>query len=582
MSKRAIATLTAALLLGLSAIRLADLWWWRTQTLAAAEVRAGNLSSILSEYMRETFAAGDASLRQLVLHSRRVGGPAAPPSAWMPTLASARAGLTSIGSITVADATGVIRHSTQPRIVGQSRRDEYAFKVLSSQAIDDLIASTPYLSVVEPRQFLIPIARRLTNDAGEFDGLIVGSFIPAAPRRFFRTVNVGQSGALWVFHPDGVVLYREPSASDPLGQTATDNPIFLAARSGAASGTLRGPLHPGGPELLSAFRSTTTPPLIVAISLDRNEVLLDWRHQARASALFFLALSVMTAFGLMVLFRQMDAKRRAEQALTEARNYESGRLREVNERLAEALEGERRARSEAEAASTLKDEFLMTLSHELRTPLTAIQGWAHMLAAGELDERRRQTAIETIDRNARAQTRLVNDLLDVSQAITGKLRLEVRDVDLITLVRAGVETLRPAADAKRIRVEADIAPGQFVVRGDADRLQQVVWNLLSNSIKFTPSGGLVAVRLRRVEGDGVVDLIVADTGIGITPGFLPHVFERFRQAESGTTRPYGGLGLGLAIVRHIVELHGGSVLAESAGDARGSTFRVRLPMKPIG
>ena len=188
----------------------------------------------------------------------------------------------------------------------------------------------------------------------------------------------------------------------------------------------------------------------------------------------------------------MDAKRIAEQALTEARNYEAGRLREVNERLAEALEGERRARGDAETASTLKDEFLMTLSHELRTPLTAIQGWAHMLAAGELDDRRRQTAIETIDRNARAQTRLVNDLLDVSQAITGKLRLEVRDVDLVALVRAGVETLRPAADAKRIRVEADIAPGRFVVRGDPDRLQQVVWNLLSNAIKFTPSGGSVA------------------------------------------------------------------------------------------
>ena len=146
----------------------------------------------------------------------------------------------------------------------------------------------------------------------------------------------------------------------------------------------------------------------------------------------------------------------------------------------------------------------------------------------------------------------------------------MRDVDLVALVRAGVETLRPAADAKRIRVEADIAPGRFVVRGDPDRLQQVVWNLLSNAIKFTPSGGSVAVRLRRVEGDGVVDLIVSDTGIGISPEFLPHVFERFRQAEAGTTRRYGGLGLGLAIVRHLVELHGGSVLAESAGDARGA------------
>jgi signal transduction histidine kinase len=581
VSKRAIATLTVAVLLGLSGLRLGDLWWWRTQTLSAADTRAANLASILSEYMRETFAAADASLRQLVLHSRRVGGPSASETAWVPSLASARAGLTSIGSITVTDATGTIRHSTQPRIVGQTRRDEYAFKLLSTHAIDDLVASTPYLSVVEPRQFLIPIARRLTNEGGAFEGLIVASFIPAAPRRFFRTVDVGQAGALWVFHPDGVVLYREPSANDPLGEAATGNPIFAAARGGAASGIVRGPLQAGGPQLVSAFHSTTTPPLIVAVSLDRNEVLTEWRHQARASALFFLALSVLTAGGLVVLFRQMDAKRAAEQALTEARELEAIRLREVNERLAAALEGERRARGDAEAASTSKDEFLMTLSHELRTPLTAIHGWAHMLVEGNLDERRRQTALETIERNARSQTRLVNDLLDVSQAISGRLKLEVHDVDLVALVRAGVETLHPAADAKRIRVDTDIAPGAFIVRGDPDRLQQVIWNLLSNAIKFTPAGGLVVVRLRRVEGDGVVDLIVSDSGIGISPDFLPHVFERFRQAEAGTTRAYRGLGLGLAIVRHLVELHGGAVLAESAGLARGATFRVRLPMKPV-
>ena len=579
MSKRAIAALTVALLLALGGLRMADLWSWRRQTLSAAEARAANLSSILSEYIRETFAAADASLRQLVLHSRRVGGPAAPAGAWLPTLASARAGLTGVGSITVTDAAGTIRHSTQPRIVGESRRNEYAFKLLSTTAIDDLVASTPFQSVVEPRQFLIPIARRLTNDAGAFDGLIVASFIPAAPRRFFRTVNVGQAGAIWVFHPDGVVLYREPSANDPLGESAKDHPIFVAARDGTPSGTLRGPLRAGGPEQLSAFRSISSPPLIVAVSLDRNEVLTEWRHQARASALFFLALSVMTAAGLAVLFRQMDAKRRAEEALAEARNLESTRLREINERLAGALEGERRARSDAEAASTLKDEFLMTLSHELRTPLTAIQGWAHMLADGHLDERRRQTAVETIERNARSQTRLVNDLLEVSQAMSGRLTLELRDVDMVTQVRTGIDSVRPAAEAKRIRIEADIAPGTFVVRGDADRLQQVVWNLLSNAMKFTPAGGLVSVRLRRV--DGVVDLIVSDTGIGIAPSFLPHVFERFRQAETGTTRPYGGLGLGLAIVRHLVELHGGSVLAESAGVARGATFRVRLPMKPV-
>ena len=277
----------------------------------------------------------------------------------------------------------------------------------------------------------------------------------------------------------------------------------------------------------------------------------------------------------------MDDKRNAERALSEAHQLESIRLGEINERLAGALEGERRARTEAEEANTLKDEFLMILSHELRTPLTAIQGWAHMLASGDLDERRRQTAIETIERNARAQTRLVNDLLDVSQAISGKLRLDVRDVDLVALVRHGVETLRPAADAKFIQVDTDADPSIRVVSGDPIRLQQVVWNLLSNAIKFTPGGGRVTIRLRRVDGDGAVDLLVSDTGIGISHAFLPHVFERFRQEEAGTTRRYGGLGLGLAIVRHLAELHGGSVLAESAGEGRGATFRVRLPTKPV-
>ena len=581
MSKLVIGALATALLLVLSAVTVGDLWWWRRQTLYAAEARATNLSSILSEYLRETFAASDASLRQLALHSRRVGGPSAPASAWMPSLTSARAGLTGVGSITVTDAAGTIRHSTQAMIVGESRRDEYAFKRLSTQTSDDLVASTPFLTVREPKQFLIPIARRLTTEAGVFEGIIVASFIPAAPRGFFRSVDVGQSGAVWAFHPDGVVLFREPSTKDPLGETADGNPIFAEARRGGASGRLRGPLRKGSPPLISAYHSSSTPPLIVAVSLDQHEVLTEWRHQARASGLLFVALACTLGGTLVVLFRQMDAMRIAEQALSDARHLESIRLGDINERLAGALEGERRARAEAEAASTLKDEFLMTLSHELRTPLTAIHGWSHMLASGDLDERRTQTAIDTIERNVRAQARLVDDLLDVSQAIRGTLRLDVRDVDLAALVRHGVETLRPAADAKFIRVDIDADPSTGIVSGDPVRLQQVVWNLLANAIKFTPGGGRVTVRLRRVEGDGAVDLLVTDTGIGISRAFLPHVFERFRQEEAGTTRRYGGLGLGLAIVRHLVELHGGSVLAESAGEGRGATFRVRLPTKSV-
>jgi signal transduction histidine kinase len=579
VSKLLIALLTTGALLLFAGIRLADFREWRAQTLNAAEARAANLSSILSEYIREMFASGDASLRQLAVHSRRIGGSEAPEGEWMPSLTSAKAGLAGVGSISVVDANGTIRYSTQPIIVGESRRSDYAFTRLSTAASDELVVSKPFPTVREPRQFVIPIARRLTTNAGLFDGLIVAAFIPAAPRGFFRTIDVGKAGAIWVFHPDGVVLFREPSTTDQLGDTAGGNPIFLRAKSGAAAGRLRAPLRPGDPVLISAFQTIATPPLVVAVSLDETEVLAEYRHQVRASGLFFLALVATMAGTLLVLFRQMDEKRRAERALSDAQGVEAVRLGEINERLASALEGERRARSEVEAASSLKDEFLMTLSHELRTPLTAIQGWAQMLASGDLDERRRKTAIETIDRNARAQTRLINDLLDVSQAIGGTLRLEVHDVDLEALVRHGVETLRPAAEAKFLSVDVDAEPAIGVVSGDPIRLQQVVWNLLSNAIKFTPGGGRVSIRLRRV--DGSVDLLVSDTGIGISPGFLPHVFERFRQEEAGTTRRYGGLGLGLAIVRHLVELHGGSVLAESAGEGRGATFRVRLPVKPL-
>jgi signal transduction histidine kinase len=578
VSKLVIALLTAGALLLTSALRLGDLWWWRTQTLHAAELRAENLSFILSEYLRESFAAGDASLRQLALHSRRVGGPAAPDSEWLPPLDAARAGLTGIGSISVTDKDGVIRHSTQPLIVGQPRRDDYLFKQLAKMQTDDLVVSTPYFATRQPQQFLIPIGRRLTDAAGAFQGTIVATFTPGAQRGFFRTVNVGPNGVVWVFHPSGAVLFREPSATNPLGETATRNPIFLAATGGGPN-RLRAPAEAGGPVMLSAFHISSTPPLVVAVSLDRNDVLADWRHQVRGSALFFAAIGLTVGGTLIVLFRQMDAKARAERALSDAQQAEAARLGEVNARLSEALDGERRARHESEAANTLKDEFLMTVSHELRTPLTAIQGWAHMLASGELDDRRRKIAVETIDRNARTQTRLVNDLLDVSRAVSGKLRLEIRPVALADLMRDAVDTIRLAAAAKAIEIETDFDPAIGPFAGDPDRLSQVVWNLLSNAIKFTPAGGRVALRARRDGSD--IEITVTDSGIGISPAFLPHVFERFRQEEAGSTRRFGGLGLGLAIARHIVELHGGSVHAESDGEGRGATFRVRLPANPI-
>ncbi|MFL6335243.1 MAG: ATP-binding protein [Pyrinomonadaceae bacterium] len=233
---------------------------------------------------------------------------------------------------------------------------------------------------------------------------------------------------------------------------------------------------------------------------------------------------------------------------------------------------------QAQEANRIKDEFLATLSHELRTPLTAILGWASMLVAGTLDGRDATRAIAAIERNARAQRQIVEDVLDVSRIITGKLRLEMRPVELRALVQDAVESVRPAAEAKGVYLSTLLAPESGEVTADPDRLQQVLWNLLSNAVKFTPAGGRVEVELRR-EGLRTA-LRVSDTGEGIAPEFLPHVFDRFRQADMGTTRQHGGLGLGLAIVRHLVELHGGEVKAESAGRGLGSTFTLHLPLRP--
>jgi PAS domain S-box-containing protein len=234
---------------------------------------------------------------------------------------------------------------------------------------------------------------------------------------------------------------------------------------------------------------------------------------------------------------------------------------------------------EAQEANRTKDEFLATVSHELRTPLTAVLGWARILRSGGIDEATAMRALETIERNARSQAQLVEDLLDVSRIITGKLRLDVRPVELKSVIDLAIEAIRPAAEAKGVRLQVVLDPAAGPISGDPDRLQQIIWNLLSNAVKFTPRDGRVQVRLERVHSH--VELAVSDTGAGIEPKFLPFVFERFRQADGTSTRQYGGLGLGLAIVRHLVELHGGQVHAASPGENQGSTFTVELPLMAV-
>ena len=273
---------------------------------------------------------------------------------------------------------------------------------------------------------------------------------------------------------------------------------------------------------------------------------------------------------LVTAFNQMlEGLRRRDEALLQAQAELELRLEERT-----ALY------QQAEEANRLKDEFLATLSHELRTPLNAIVGWSALLVRGELDAAMEERAVAAIDRNARAQVRLIEDVLDVSRIVSGKLSLKVEPVDLVDLVRRALESVSHAAAAKDIGLELRIESEPLAITADPGRLQQVLWNLLSNAMKFTEPHGHVRVTVARAKD--AAQVIVQDDGIGIAPEFLPHMFERFRQADASSTRAHGGLGLGLAIVRHLVEMHGGTVDVTSQGRGKGTTFTVALPLAPPG
>ncbi|HEV7474972.1 MAG TPA: response regulator [Pyrinomonadaceae bacterium] len=266
-----------------------------------------------------------------------------------------------------------------------------------------------------------------------------------------------------------------------------------------------------------------------------------------------------------------DAQRHAselQQEITERKQAEEQR--------AQLLVREQEARAEAEQANRTKDEFLATLSHELRTPLSAILGWSHLVRTGKLDDTQMSRAFETIERNARSQSQLIDDLLDVSRIITGKLQIEAQPVDLFRVIESAIEAVRPASEAKGVQFETVFDKAACFVSGEANRLQQIFWNLFSNAIKFTPGGGQVAVEVKR--GGAEVRVSVRDSGIGIAPEFLPYIFDRFRQADGSTTRVHGGLGLGLSIVKHLVQVHDGTIEVESEGKDRGTTFTVSLPL----
>jgi signal transduction histidine kinase len=321
-----------------------------------------------------------------------------------------------------------------------------------------------------------------------------------------------------------------------------------------------------GPEIYAFVRRANRPVRMTRDELGQHSWLAAPLVGREQDSLGFIQLSDKTDGG--------DFSDRDEAMLVQLARMASVAIENVR-----LLAREQHARQEAERLNRLRDEFLATISHELRTPLNAILGWAKMLAASKIDDPRVAKGLAVIDRNAQAQANIIEDILDVSRIITGKLKLNRHVVPVSAMVDNALDTLRPAAEAKRITLDVEVGADVGAIIGDEDRLRQVTWNLLSNAVKFTPPDGRVAVRARRVDAQVIVE--VTDSGVGIDPSFLPFVFDRFRQADGTSNRTFGGLGLGLAIVRHLVDLHGGTVRAESEGAGRGSKFTVRLPVRPV-
>ena len=381
-------------------------------------------------------------------------------------------------------------------------------------------------------------------------------------------ISGARVGAFFYYGVDGAgapaTLHTVSGAgSAQFAKLAPEAPGDAAVRLDDLTGELRygqAALHFGLPQDHPALRSYLAVPVVA-----RSGEVLGRMMFGHPEAALFTARTERIVGGIAA---------QAAVAIDNTRLYEAAQ-RAADERK-DLLESERMARAEAERTSQMKDEFLATLSHELRTPLSAILGWAQVLRRGMRDTADLQRGLQTIERNARAQAQLIEDLLDMSRITSGKVLLDVQTLSPTVFIDAAIETLRPAAEAKSIRLETHYDAGAGMISGDPARLQQVIWNLLSNAIKFTPQGGLVQIVLRPANGN--IEIAVRDSGAGIAPEFITHVFERFRQGDASTTRQHGGLGLGLSIVKHLIEQHGGTVRVDSDGEQRGACFTVELPV----
>ena len=406
----------------------------------------------------------------------------------------------------------------------------------------------------------------------------------------FRDLVEQSLGLICTHDLDGVLLSINPAAAHALGYRP-DEGIGVNLREFLSPSTQ----HLFDKYLQRIRQNTIDTGLMRVVTKDGAERIWMYRN-VRITDANAAPHVVGHALDITDRIRAEEALRTSEQNLKRAHDdlerrvqERTAQLRDANDRLraeatsrqqaerdrVELLHRERQAREDAETASRLKDEFLAAVSHELRTPLTVILGWVRLAEAGQVSADRQAELIERIGRNAETLARLVNDLLDISRLSSGRYALDVATVPVVDVLSSSVESLRPSAEAKGVVIESRFAPDTGSVIGDATRLQQVVWNLLSNAVKYTGPGGTVSLRTKRTDGE--LEIRVSDSGLGIAPGFLPYVFEPFRQASAGTTRTDAGLGLGLAIVRHLVHLHGGTVRAESPGLGLGATFIVQLP-----
>ena len=549
--KLAIGLVSAIALATLIGVRGMDLRVRREQILQAGDRRAADIARMLAGYVRETLAATDAALRQLALHGRHIGGANAAGSEWLPALQAGGVGLTGVGSISIVDSTGIIRHSTQPGIVGQSRHDQFVFTLLASDSVDALVAGPPVRTVPGDGPFAIPLGRKLRTARGGFDGIVIASYFPDSLREFFRTVDVGRQGAVTVFSDTGAVLFREPSERSSLGELATSSPLYAAAKRQGDSGYFRGRVRADAPTLRTAFRALE-PRLSVAVSLSEPELLGTWRRDVTRSLTLGVFLLVAVGAFLMLLYRQMDERHAAEQALIRSQRLES---------LGQLTGG---------------------VAHDFNNLLTVVLGNVSLLktVTAQGTPASQDESLGEIERAAKRAADLTRQLL----AFARRQPLLPRVIDLASAIESLEPMLRRVlGDGNTL--ELVTTKGEALANVDPVQIETTLLNLCINARDAMPNGGTLVIETGKATLDaqyartaadvapGRYSVItVRDTGRGIPAEQLPRVFEPFFTTKG----PGKGTGLGLSMVYGFVKQSGGHIRVSSEV-GHGTSVRIYFP-----